>query len=86
MLAAGFAALAVPGVRLTRGEWLGIARILALALPLLAVMASARPSEPDFPTCCRHLRPVRSKRSAASVAGVCGSRCMRGATEAWSAR
>jgi len=47
VLAAGFAALAVPGVRLTRGEWLGIARILALALPLLAVMASARPSEPD---------------------------------------
>ena len=47
LLAAGFAALAVPGLRLARGEWLGIARIVVLALPLVAVMASARPSEPD---------------------------------------
>jgi hypothetical protein len=47
VLTAGFAALAVPGVRLSRSEWLGIARIIGLALPLFAVLASARPSEPD---------------------------------------
>lgn len=47
VLAAGFAGLAAPGARLSRAEWLSIARIVVLALPLLAVMASARPSEPD---------------------------------------
>jgi hypothetical protein len=47
VLAAGFAGLAIPGARLSRREWRSIARIVVLAVPLLAVMASARPSEPD---------------------------------------
>ena len=47
VLAAGFAGLAVPGACLSRHEWRGLARIAVLALPLFALLASARPSEPD---------------------------------------
>jgi hypothetical protein len=44
---AGAAAFVLPRARLSRAEGLGLLRILALSLPLLAVMASARPAEPD---------------------------------------
>ncbi len=47
LAALGLAGLIAPRSRLTWGEWRGIGRILLLALPLLAVMASARPSQPD---------------------------------------
>ncbi len=47
LAAAGLAALALPRWRLSRAEWRAVARLLVLALPLLAVMASARPSLPD---------------------------------------
>ncbi len=43
----GLAAHGVPMLRLDRAAWRSIARVLALALPLIAVMASARPSLPD---------------------------------------
>ena len=36
-----------PQSRLTRADWRALGRVLLLSLPLLAVMASARPSEPD---------------------------------------
>jgi hypothetical protein len=44
---AGLAGLIAPRSRLKPGEWRGMLRIAILALPLLAVMASARPSLPD---------------------------------------
>ncbi len=47
IVVAGLVALAVPRLRFTREDWLGVLRIAVLALPLLAVLASARPSEPD---------------------------------------
>ena len=43
----GLAALAAPRLRLTRRDWAALGRVIVLALPLLAVMASARPSLPD---------------------------------------
>ena len=43
----GLAGHALPHSRLTLAEWRGVARIAVLALPLLAVLASALPSEPD---------------------------------------
>jgi hypothetical protein len=45
--ALGLAALLVPRLRLSRAEWQGLARLAVVALPLLAVLASARPSQPD---------------------------------------
>ena len=47
IVVAGLVALAVPRLRFTREDWLGVLRIAVLALPLVAVLASARPSEPD---------------------------------------
>jgi hypothetical protein len=47
LAALGLIGLALPRSRLVGAEWRGICRILVLALPLLAVMASARPSLPD---------------------------------------
>ncbi len=47
ILVMGACGLVAPRSRLTRGEWRGIGRIAVLALPLLAVLASARPAEPD---------------------------------------
>ena len=47
MVVAGLLALVLPWLRFTREDWLGMLRIALLALPLLAVLASARPSEPD---------------------------------------
>ncbi|HUZ71868.1 MAG TPA: hypothetical protein VMU87_02675 [Stellaceae bacterium] len=47
ILAAGIIALAAPRTRLSRAAWHSLARIAVVALPLLALMASARPSEPD---------------------------------------
>jgi hypothetical protein len=47
LAALGLAGLIAPRSRLGWAEWRGIGRILLLALPLLAVMASARPSQPD---------------------------------------
>lgn len=47
LAAIGVLAHAMPGIRLGRMEWRAIARIVILALPLVAVMASARPSLPD---------------------------------------
>src|SRR5579864_1698267 len=41
LLALGFLALLVPRLWLARAEWRALGRILAVALPLLAVMASA---------------------------------------------
>jgi hypothetical protein len=45
--AIGILAQTVPGLRFGSAEWRGIARIAVLALPLIAVMISARPSQPD---------------------------------------
>lgn len=39
--------LVLPRVRLTGGEWRSVGRLIILALPLLALLASARPSLPD---------------------------------------
>jgi hypothetical protein len=47
LLALGLLALLVPRLRLTWADWRSLGRIVAVALPLLAVMASARPSLPD---------------------------------------
>ena len=47
LVIAGLAGLIAPQSRLSQGEWRGILRIVILALPLLAAMASARPSLPD---------------------------------------
>jgi hypothetical protein len=47
LAAIGLLAHGVPRLRLGKAEWQAIGRIAALALPLLAVMASARPSLPD---------------------------------------
>jgi hypothetical protein len=47
LMAGGIAILVVPRWRLSRAQWLSLARIFVIALPLIAVMASARPSEPD---------------------------------------
>ena len=44
---AGIFGLIWPQSRLTREDWRALGRILLLAVPLLAVMASARPSQPD---------------------------------------
>jgi hypothetical protein len=43
----GVVALFLPTTRLSADDWRALGRVLALSLPLLAVMASARPSEPD---------------------------------------
>lgn len=47
LAALGFLALAWPRLRLSRDEWRAIGRIVTLAVPVLAIMASARPSLPD---------------------------------------
>jgi hypothetical protein len=47
LAAIGLGALAMPRTRLRREDWLALCRIAVVALPLFAVMASARPSEPD---------------------------------------
>lgn len=47
LVAAGATGLVMPRSRLTRAEWRSVARVGLLALPLLLVMASARPSLPD---------------------------------------
>lgn len=47
LAAIGVAMQVVPPFRLSKKEWQALARIAVLALPLLAVMASARPSLPD---------------------------------------
>jgi len=43
----GVIGLLLPGIRLDRGDWHGIGRVVAVSLPILLVMASAQPSEPD---------------------------------------
>lgn len=47
LAALGLIAQVWPGYRLGRDEWRGIARVALLALPLIALMASARPSLAD---------------------------------------
>jgi hypothetical protein len=47
LAALGLLALIGPRSRLSREEWRALGRVAALALPLLAIMASARPSLPD---------------------------------------
>jgi hypothetical protein len=47
LAALGIVALVLPRVRLGASEWLSLLRIGLLALPFFAVLASARPSEPD---------------------------------------
>lgn len=47
LAAIGVVAQIVPGLRLGKKEWQALARMALLALPLVAVMASARPSLPD---------------------------------------
>jgi len=47
LVVAGFAGLCLPRSRFHRADWASLARIVVVALPLLAVMASARPSGPD---------------------------------------
>jgi hypothetical protein len=47
ILAAGTIGLAAPRARLSRAAWRSLLRIAVVALPLVAVMASARPSGPD---------------------------------------
>ncbi len=44
---AGFTGQLAPGSRLSASQWRAVGRIVALALPLLVVMVSARPSLPD---------------------------------------
>lgn len=44
---AGVFGLIWPRSRLTRADWRALGRVLLLSVPLLAVMASARPSQPD---------------------------------------
>ena len=39
--------LALPGWRPTRADWLGIARVMALSLPIWAIMAAVKPALPD---------------------------------------
>lgn len=43
----GLAGLLLPRWSLGAGAWRGMGRLFAVSLPLLAVMASARPSQPD---------------------------------------
>ena len=43
----GAAGLVLPASRFVAGEWLALLRIFIVALPLLLVMASAQPSQPD---------------------------------------
>ncbi|HET7594246.1 MAG TPA: hypothetical protein VFK49_02270, partial [Stellaceae bacterium] len=45
--AAGLVGLALPRFRLEAAVWRGMLRMAVVALPLLAIMASARPSLPD---------------------------------------
>jgi hypothetical protein len=47
LLALGGLALVVPPLWLKRGDWRSLGRIVVVGLPLVAVMASARPSLPD---------------------------------------
>lgn len=47
IVAAGFVGLVLPRLRLARPAWRGVLRMGVIALPLLLVMASARPSLPD---------------------------------------
>ncbi len=47
LAALGLSSFVMPRVRLGRAEWRAVMRVVVLALPLLAVMASARPSLPD---------------------------------------
>ena len=47
LLVTGLGALPWPQARLRARDWCVLARIVVLALPLLAIMASARPSLPD---------------------------------------
>ncbi len=44
---AGVAGLLLPTSRLRRNDWRDVARLIGVSVPLLAVMASARPSLPD---------------------------------------
>ncbi|MGH6967924.1 MAG: hypothetical protein ACREEN_02310, partial [Stellaceae bacterium] len=44
---AGILGLVLPRSRLTATDWCALGRVLLLSLPFLAVMASARPSQPD---------------------------------------
>ena len=43
----GGAGLLMPATRLGAGEWMGLLRIFAVALPLLLALVSAQPSQPD---------------------------------------
>lgn len=43
----GLVAQAWPRLRLSRAEWCALGRVVALAVPVLLIMASARPSLPD---------------------------------------
>ncbi|MGH6976062.1 MAG: hypothetical protein ACREED_03445, partial [Stellaceae bacterium] len=47
LAAAGVFGLIRPQSRLTAADWRALGRVLLLSLPLLALMASARPSQPD---------------------------------------
>ncbi len=47
LAALGVLGLLLPRSRLTATDWRALGRVLVLSLPLLAVMASARPSQPD---------------------------------------
>jgi hypothetical protein len=47
IVASGLVGLAAPRFRLAAGAWRGVLRMAIVALPLLAVMASVRPSLPD---------------------------------------
>ncbi|MDE1967605.1 MAG: hypothetical protein KGI92_01755 [Alphaproteobacteria bacterium] len=47
LTAAGLIGLIQPRSRLTAADWRALGRVLLLSLPLLAVMVSARPSQPD---------------------------------------
>lgn len=47
LVMAGALGLILPRSRLTRADWRALGRVALLSLPLLAVMASARPSQPD---------------------------------------
>jgi len=47
LAALGTLGLVIPGARLDSADWRTLGRVLVLSLPLLAVMASARPSQPD---------------------------------------
>lgn len=47
LAALGLGVQLIPRLRVSRAEWRSVLRLLILALPLFAIMASARPSQPD---------------------------------------